>query len=371
MVLAYRGLIPESSAPVDESFSLNTEYINDADPFKVNLSIGVYRTDEGLPWPLPVVAEVENSPKSKKDTFRHEYLTIQGDLEFLNLARNLAFDFSQQSKADDANRNRVVSIQTVSGTGANHIGAKYLSGVLNPQRVWLPDPTWGNHTAIWELVGAKILTYPYYDERNRDVDFTGIMQVLGGESRPGDVVLLHACAHNPTGSDPSKEQWMLLAKLCQRRGLVPFFDLAYQGFASGNVSEDAWAIKHFFSIQPSLEFCVAQSFSKNFGLYGQRVGALHVVVGRDSVGLRPKVLSGLCHLVRGEYSMAPRAGSDIVRSTLEDTYFREKWERDLLCMSKRIKTMRKALYNELIQLGTPGSWTHMTSQVSGLHILKA
>jgi aspartate aminotransferase len=361
---SFTGLIPNSTYPVDEPFSLNAEYFDDNNPSKVNLGIGVYRTEEGHPWPLSVVEEAEKSLYSRQDVSRHEYLTIQGDLKFLDLARDLAFDLVSKSKAEDhQSRKRIVSVQTVSGTGANHIGANYLSKVLRPRRVWLPDLTWSNHAAIWQVVGVEACVYPYYDENVRGINFKGMMRVLGNETQPGDVVLFHACAHNPTGSDPSREQWKSLIELCRCQGLVPFLDLAYQGFASGDVSEDAWAIKTFLN-QPDLEFCVAQSFSKNFGLYGQRAGALHVVVSSKSVEFRDSVLSNLCHFVRGEYSMAPRTGSDIVRTVLENSHLRNQWQQDLLHMSGRIKNMRRGLFDELIKLGTPGSWTHIIQQVS-------
>lgn len=176
-------------------------------------------------------------------------------------------------------------------------------------------------------------------------------------------MILHACAHNPTGADPSKEQWRKLAVLCQQKGLVPFFDLAYQGFASGSLDEDAWAIRHFMNCKPELEFCVAQSFSKNFGLYGQRTGALHVVTSSSSGTLPQVVLANLSHLVRGEYSMAPRGGSEIVRTVLSDEGLRQQWYEDLKHMSGRIKQMRQALYDELIRLGTPGTWNHVLEQI--------
>ena len=363
MVKSYRGIIPSSSSAIDEPFLVNSEYINDCYPNKVNLGIGVYRTDEGTPWPLSVVEEVEQSLQARKDASRHEYLTIQGDLRFLELSRDLAFDFSSNPRVEAAKKMRITSVQTVSGTGANHIGARFLSDVLKPKHVWLPDPTWGNHFAIWELVGVEVRTYPYYSEKLRGVNIAGIMRTLELQAKRGDVILLHACAHNPTGSDPSKEQWMKLAELCDRLGLVPFFDLAYQGFASGDVSKDAWAIKHFFNTLPNLEFCVAQSFSKNFGLYGQRTGALHVVVGQDSVPFKGNVLSTLSHLIRGEYSVAPRAGSDIVRTTLGDPCLRQKWKEDLSRISTRIMAMRRALYDELVRLQTPGCWIHIIQQV--------
>ncbi|KAL6702382.1 hypothetical protein ACN47E_002348 [Coniothyrium glycines] len=362
MAFKITTLVPTSDVPVDEPFAVNADYLADPLPLKVNLGIGVYRTDEGYPWPLPAVLRAEQSLHSDANLSRHEYLAIQGDSKFLDLARDVAFDFSPDSRSGNLDRARVVSVQTVSGTGANHVGAAYLSAVLRPQRVWLPNPTWGNHLAIWERVGVNICNYPYYDEVNHQFDFAGMMAVLQSEAQPGDVLLLHACAHNPTGSDPEEMQWKLIADLCQSQGLVPFFDLAYQGFASGSVSRDAWAIKHFFG-RSGVEFCVAQSFSKNFGLYGQRVGALHVALVKSSIPLRHKAIESLCHLVRSEYSMAPRAGSDIVRRTLESPEIRAQWHADLATMSKRIRVVREALYNELLQLGTPGSWKHIVEQI--------
>lgn len=367
MVEAPPNIVPRCPLPVDEPFAVNAEYADDKDTCKVNLGIGVYRTEEGLPWPLSVVDEVQKSLQLTRDVSRHEYLSIQGDPKFLELARDLAFDFHPDcvSMKQGHDRQRIVSVQTVSGTGANHVGAKYLSTVLSPRRVWLPSPTWSNHTTIWQLVGVEVHTYPYYSEERRGINFVELHKTLANEAATGDVVLLHACAHNPTGSDPSREQWSALIETCERRGLVAFLDLAYQGFASGDVSEDAWVVKEFFS-RPSLQFCVAQSFSKNFGLYGQRAGALHVVIGASSVESRENVLSHLCHLIRGEYSTAPRTGSDIVRTALENESYRKRWKEDLRDMSSRIKRMREALYDELQQLHTPGSWEHIIQQVSQL-----
>ncbi|KAJ4288650.1 hypothetical protein N0V90_011887 [Kalmusia sp. IMI 367209] len=346
MLFQTKSFIPATDVPIDEPFALNAEYLADPSTLKVNLGIGVYRTDKSKPWPLPAVVKAEQSLRSYADPSRHEYLAIQGDLKFLDLARDVAFDLRSERSTNNDERSRIVSVQTVSGTGANHIGAAYLSTVLKPRKVWLPDPTWGNHPAIWERVGVEVCEYPYYNNAAQDFDFSGMMAVLQRHAQPGDVLLLHACAHNPTGSDPDRMQWEAIADLCQRRRLVPFFDLAYQGFASGDVSQDAWAIKHFFG-RAGLEFCVAQSFSKNFGLYGQRAGALHTVIDECSIHLRHKVVANLCHLVRSEYSMAPRAGSDIVRRTLEEPVLRSQWDRDLLVMSGRIKSVREGLYNEL------------------------
>ncbi|ODM23936.1 hypothetical protein SI65_01526 [Aspergillus cristatus] len=353
-----------SILPKDEPFALHGEYLNDPHPNKVNLGIGVYRTENGGPWPLNVVEEAEAQLHQERDEGRHEYLTIQGDLGFLPLARDLAFSFQEHELGlHRGDKDRIVSIQTVSGTGANRVGAEFLARSLKPRTVWIPEPTWGNHHAIWELAQVPIKTYPYYDFEGKCFNYGETAQLLANEAKGGDVVIFHACAHNPTGADPSKEQWMQLANLCQTKSLFPFFDLAYQGFASGSLEEDAWAIRHFLQSRPQLEFCVAQSFSKNFGLYGQRTGALHVVTLSDTGKVPQAVLANLNLLARSEYGMAPRGGSDIVKTVLGSKELREKWHGDLKHMSGRIIAMRQALYDELIRLGTPGTWEHILSQI--------
>lgn len=355
-------------APVDEPFALNAEFLSDTHPLKVNLGIGVYRTDEGASWPLPAVEAAEQRRCRTKLGSRHDYLPIQGDVEFLRLARDVVFGAHDTPAVIDASR--VTSVQTVSGTGANHLGAAFLVRYAGARRVWIPDPTWSNHHAIWDLVGAQRLEYPYFDPQTNGFNFTGMMRCLQQNAEPGDVVLLHACAHNPTGADPDKEQWAAIAELCAQKQLFPFFDLAYQGFASGDLDEDAWAVRHF--ADNGMEICVAQSFSKNFGLYGQRVGALHVVHG-ESVSRQPgmeiAILSNLCHLVRGEFSMAPRNGSDLVKEVLGDSELRERWVQDLKAMSERIRSVRRQLYDELCRLGTPGSWEHIINQVRAVPLL--
>ncbi|OJJ47739.1 hypothetical protein ASPZODRAFT_63994 [Penicilliopsis zonata CBS 506.65] len=351
-----------SVPPADEAFAVNGAYLADTSPDKVNLGIGVYRTDEGRPWPLRVVERAENQLHEEHDAARHEYLAIRGDVEFLDLARDLVFASAGDKEGSD---DRIASVQTVSGTGANRLGADFLAQHLRPGRVWIPEPTWSNHHAIWTFAGVARGTYPYYDVAGKCFDWVRTAQTLNEQASPGDVVVLHACAHNPTGADPSKEQWEKFAALCQAKGLIPFFDLAYQGFASGSVEEDSWAIRHFFHYQPQLEFFVAQSFSKNFGLYGQRAGALHVVTSSAglSTGVSQAVLANLCSLVRGEYSMAPRRGSEIVKTVLRSPDMRRQWHEDLQLMSGRIKAMRQALYDRLVALQTPGTWEHILSQI--------
>jgi aspartate aminotransferase len=363
--------LPETTP--DEPFSVNGAYKQDCNAQKVNLGIGVYRTSEGSPWPLRVVEEAERALYETADVNRHEYLSVQGDSEFLKLAADLVFGFGE-SKSSPASvteeRQRVVSIQTVSGTGANRLGAELLARNVRPGCVWIPNPTWANHLTIWDLAGVPKKEYPHYDPESKSFDFEGTFRTLSTSAKKNDVVILHACAHNPTGADPSKEQWKMLARLCKEKGIIPFFDLAYQGFASGDAKKDAWAIRHFFHDLNQVEFCVAQSFSKNFGLYGQRVGALHVAVASTSPkDVSEKLLANLCHLVRGEYSMAPRGGAEIVKTVLGNENLREKWLVDLTTMSERIRQMRHALFDELVKLGTRGDWNHITNQVSTFYLL--
>lgn len=354
-----------SSAAVDEVFALNAAYSEDSCTTKINLGIGVYRSEEGASWPLPSVEVAEKRRSKANLDSRHDYLQIQGDPQFLRLAREVVFGESGKvrNRGSSNTNTRIASVQTVSGTGANHLGASFLTRFAGVQRAWIPDPTWSNHHAIWDLAGAKRLLYPYFNQAEHTFNFAGMFETLDNEAQQGDVLVLHACAHNPTGADPSQSQWQSIADLCERKGLIPFFDLAYQGFASGNLDEDAWAIRHFFNRNSMSEFCVAQSFSKNFGLYGQRVGALHVVNGSGSLRVNCAIVSNLCHLIRGEFSMAPRGGSDLVREVLQDPILRRYWLQDLADMSERIKSMRQALYEELCRLETPGSWEHVVNQV--------
>ncbi|CAI7597629.1 unnamed protein product [Penicillium pancosmium] len=351
--------------PTDEPFAVNGSYIKDTHPKKVNLGIGVYRTNKGDPWPLRVVEDAEKAIYNAQDISRHEYLSIQGDREFLRLAADLVFDFdSTQSCAGTTHSSlgRVTSIQTVSGTGANRLGAEFLTRNISPRNVWIPAPTWANHHTIWDLAGVPRKEYPYYNNATGEFNYEETLQTLRTSSSKNDILVLHACAHNPTGADPSREQWEGILDLCKEKGLIPFFDLAYQGFASGDVGKDGWAIRRFFE-EGGIEFVVAQSFSKNFGLYGQRVGALHVVSSSSAAqGVSEDILATLCHLVRGEYSMAPRGGAEIVRRVLGNKELRARWAEDLDTMSTRILSMRKALFEELVALGTPGDWGHVVKQ---------
>ncbi|KIA75362.1 aspartate transaminase [Aspergillus ustus] len=348
----------------DEIFALNLAFNSDDHPQKVNLSVGAYRSDSGKPWPLPAVQEAEKQLFAEANAFRHEYTTIAGDAGFLEAARDLMFGFDNlQNAAGTAAKLRISSVQTVAGTGANHLGALFLSKYLKPQTVWLSDPTWANHYTIWDLVKVPYKMYPYYSASDGSFDFHGMMSTLESDAQPGDIILLQACAHNPTGLDPSPQQWKDIANLCDRKHLFPFIDAAYQGFATGCTNNDNWIVRYFLNKKPHIDMCVAQSFSKNLGLYGQRVGAFHYVLNEDGKGLRDTVTDHLCQLIRGEYTMGPVAGSDIVKRVLTNPVLRAQWFENMRSMSFRIVAMRKALFDELTRLKTPGSWKHITEMI--------
>lgn len=299
----------------------------------------------------------------------HEYLGIAGSPTFINLAQSLIFG----TKIAPDIREHIASVQTVSGTGANHMAALFLAKHLHPKRVFIPSPTWVNHKSIWTMAGVPHEEYPYYSSNTHAVDLQGMLSTLEKQAEPNDVVILQACAHNPTGVDLSHSQWAEVARVIKRKNLFVVFDSAYQGFATGDVDGDAWAVRYFVeqlildaesgseldSHHPGL--CIAQSFSKNFGLYGERVGAIHLVVPRSlsAQGARSELMA----IARSEYSNPPRFGASIVQTVLGDDHIRDQWQQDLITMSARIKSMRRELRQRMERLGTPGDWSHVESQI--------
>ncbi|KAL1614290.1 hypothetical protein SLS54_009857 [Diplodia seriata] len=277
----------------------------------------------------------------------HEHLPLSGHPGLVAGAQRLVFGLDPKLTA------RIASVQTVSGTGANHLGARFLSDALAPKRVWISDPSWINHPEVWQNVNPNIgrRAYPYYAKDTQSVDFDGMVDTLRRDAAPGDIVILHGCAHNPTGLDLTEEQWKTVAKLCKEKG---------QGFASGNLEKDAWPIRHFVDGQ-CMEVAVAQSFSKNFGLYGERVGALHIVT--QSAEVMSKVVGKLTRLQRAEITSPPAYGARIVARILGDARLMDQWQDDLDTMSGRMKQMRKRLYEELKKRDAPGSWDHILSEI--------
>ncbi|KAH7232492.1 aspartate aminotransferase [Fusarium solani] len=347
--------------PLDGPFALDAAYRKDTHEKKVNLGIGAYRDDQGQPWVLSAVKEAKQKLTSSAG-WLHEYLPPQGDEDFLQSAKAVLFGRSLSSSDESA----IASVQTVSGTGANSLAARFAGRYIRPGQIWLPDPTWINHFKIWSENAPDVpqRQYPYYNPATLSFDFDGMVDKLRREAVAGDAVLLHACAHNPTGLDPTQQQWRDIAALCEEKQLFAIFDVAYQGFASGNLDSDAWAVQHFLTSCPNLEFAACQSFSKNFGLYGERLGVLHFVTSRhlEASTAALAVRSRLVALQRSDISTTPRFGSDVAGLVLSSSDLFAMWLNDLEVMTGRLKGMRIALYAELVRLGTPGDWTHLIKQ---------
>ncbi|XP_026878807.2 aspartate aminotransferase, cytoplasmic [Electrophorus electricus] len=339
-------------------FKLTADFREDQSPNKVNLGVGAYRTDEGQPWVLPVVRKVEKMI-AEDNSLNHEYLPILGLPEFRSSASKIVLGENSPAVLEK----RVGAVQCLGGTGALKIGAEFLrrwhNGGNTKTPVYVSAPTWENHNGVFANAGFEdIRPYKYWNAEKRGLDLAGFLGDL--ESAPEQsVIVLHACAHNPTGTDPSKDEWEQIAQVMKRRSLFPFFDSAYQGFASGNLEKDAWAVRFFVSQRFEI-FC-AQSFSKNFGLYNERVGNL-TVVAKDEDNLT-RVLSQMEKIVRITWSNPPSQGARVVSITLNNPELFTEWKDNVKTMADRVLLMRAELKAKLLALGTPGTWEHITEQI--------
>ncbi|ERF69357.1 hypothetical protein EPUS_08830 [Endocarpon pusillum Z07020] len=346
-------------AAEDPLFGLMAAYKKDTFDKKVDLGIGAYRDDNAKPWVLPVVKKADDLLRKDPD-LNHEYLPIAGLADFTTASQKLVLGADSPAIREK----RVVSFQTVSGTGAVHLGGAFLSKFL-PQptpAIYMSSPTWANHNQIFTNVRLPIKSYPYFSSETKMLDFEGMISALSSATK-GSIILLHACAHNPTGVDPTQDQWKKIAEVVKAGSHFPFFDCAYQGFASGDLAKDAWAVRYF--VEQGFELCVAQSYAKNFGLYGERAGAFHFVTapGSDAQDTVSRIASQLAILQRSEISNPPAYGARIASMILNDENLFKEWERDLKTMSGRIIEMRKAFRDKLEEFQTPGTWNHITSQI--------
>ncbi|KAI4841710.1 aspartate aminotransferase, partial [Aureobasidium sp. EXF-8846] len=295
-------------APEDPLFGLMAAFRRDTDSSKVDLGIGAYRDNNAKPWVLPVVKKADDLLRQDPN-LNHEYLPIAGLAEFTSASQKLIFGADSPALKE----NRAVALQTISGTGAVHLGAAFLAKFYNPSNseaktIYVSNPTWANHNQIFSNVKLPIKNYPYFSAETKGLDFKGMVQTI--EQAPeSSVILLHACAHNPTGVDPTQDQWKEIASLMKSKSQFPFFDCAYQGFASGDLNKDAWAIRYF--VEQGFEMFVAQSYAKNFGLYGERAGCFHFVTGpgSDAADTAARVGSQLAILQRSEISNPPAYGA--------------------------------------------------------------
>lgn len=340
-------------APKDTIFELTAAYKADTDAHKINLGVGAYRDNNGLPWTLPVVKKAEHHivDDAKLD---HEYLPIDGLKQFTEASVRLVLGKDSEAIVE----NRYASCQTLSGTGACRLGADFLRQFA-PGTVYLSDPTWANHRAIFSLAGFEdIREYPYWNKDTRSLALDAMLQCFR-EAPEKSILVLHPCAHNPTGVDPTFEQWKLIAEVAKERNHIVFFDSAYQGFASGDLEKDARSIRYFVS--QGFQLLVAQSYSKNFGLYNERTGCLTVVTRNNEEAV--KATSQLCKIVRAGYSNPPAFGARIVQTVLNNAQLYQEWVEQLKMMADRVIEMREALNKALVQLGTPGNWDHVVQQI--------
>nr|AIT70228.1 aspartate aminotransferase [Dictyopteris undulata] len=339
--------------PPDPILGLTEAFNKDTDPRKVSLGVGAYRGDDGKPLVLDTVRKAEKIMLEK--ALNHEYAGIVGLPDFTKLS--LAFAYGKN--ADVLKERRVAGVQTLSGTGACRVMGELMArfrGQGTP--IYVPNPTWGNHIPIFKNSGLEVRKYRYYDPKTVGLDFQGLLSDVQA-AEDDSLFLLHACAHNPTGVDPTREQWAELSKLMKAKKHTVFFDCAYQGFASGDSEKDAWAIRRF--VDDGHCIALAQSFAKNFGLYGERIGALSVVCNDADEAAR--VTSQLKLVIRPMYSNPPIYGARLVTEVLSDPALTQEWSAECKAMADRIISMRTELRSCLERLGSKRSWEHITSQI--------
>ncbi|VDK42369.1 unnamed protein product [Anisakis simplex] len=362
--------------PPDPILGVTEAYKLDKNPNKVNLGVGAYRDNSGKPYVLPSVRKAEESIMDAH--MDKEYAAISGIPEFTRLAAQLAL--GERSSAISQHRN--VTVQSVSGTGALRIGAEFLAKCLDgPKVVHIPMPSWGNHVSIFrqlffhlsvDLSGQKMLLqnstlncsgfevkrYRYYNRKTCGFDESGALEDVSKAPR-NSVILLHACAHNPTGVDPKLEQWKKLEEVIRERKLLPFFDMAYQGFASGCIDRDAFAVRYF--IDRGNCVALAQSFAKNMGLYGERTGAFTLVCSSEEEALR--VMSQVKRVIRPMISNPPIHGARIAATILGNASLKKQWLKEVKEMAERIISMRLHLRDILKMEGSTRNWQHIVDQI--------
>jgi aspartate/tyrosine/aromatic aminotransferase len=338
------------TAPPDPILGITEAFQGDPRPGKINLSVGVYKDATGTTPILTVVKEAERRLLEQEKS--KGYKPITGDPEYCRLVQALLFG----SEHEIVSSGRAATAHTPGGTGALRVAADYLHVCHPGVTVWVSDPTWANHTKIFQAAGLQQGTYPYFDAKNSALDIEGMLNKLDTLPK-GDVVLLHACCHNPSGVDPSPEQWQRIAQVVASRGLVPLVDFAYQGFGEG-LEADAAGLSVLTSELDELLVC--SSFSKNFGLYNERTGALTVVAKQRPAA--QAVLSQLKICIRTNYSNPPAHGAAIVATILGDAELRSRWEKELADMRARIHAMREQFAAALESKGAKADFSFITRQ---------
>lgn len=338
------------AAPKDAILGLGEAFKADPRSEKINLSVGVYQDENGKTPLLECVKEAERRLAANPTT--KSYLPISGLAEYCKATAELAFGAGSEPLVSK----RVAWAQTPGGTGALRVSADFIAGNLKGATVWMSEPTWPNHPQIFSAAGIATKGYAYFDAPNNSLNLAGMLAAIE-KMAPGDVILLHGCCHNPTGIDPTAAEWKQIADAVFARGVLPLLDFAYQGFGDG-LEEDAVALREF--AQAGGEFIVCSSFSKNFGLYRERVGAVAVVCksAQDVVAVQ----SQLNRVVRANYSNPPAHGAEIVETILKDPELRQMWEKELATMRDRINGMRSQLVQALAEKGVPGDYSFIKDQ---------
>jgi len=350
---SYLSQVP--MGPPDAILGIAEAFGTCEDENKVNVCVGAYRDENGKPWVLPSVRAAERL--MIEEDINKEYAPIVGNPAFIRRA----LEFAYGKDVMEAQGKTIAGTATLSGTGACRIGGAFLAKFLGEgTKIYLPDPTWGNHIAIFREAGLDVQRYRYYSRATNGLDYDNMMEDLKAAPE-GSAVLLHACAHNPTGCDPTQEQWGEISQLCQDRQLHVFFDCAYQGFASGNSEKDAWAIRKFVEDGGHASLMLAQSFAKNFGLYGERCGTLSILT--DNEEEKERVMSQLKLIVRPMYSSPPIHGAHIVNTVLSSPELSAQYVDECAHMAQRIDAMRTALTKALKAAGSTHDWSHITSQI--------
>lgn len=333
--------------PADEFNDIRKKLNADTSPERIDVSAGVYRDSVGQPYTLPAVT----AAKQKIIDLDHDYNLCTGIPDFIASASKIAVGETALAEK------RVASCQTVGGTGACHLGAAFLVQKCQYTNFYLGTPYWPNYTPLITHAGGKLITYEYYDAKTKKVNFENVLATLSSAPEKS-VFVFQLCCHNPTATDLSSEQWAEIAEAMKSRKLIAFFDSAYQGMASGFVEKDGAPVRLF--AEKGLEILVAQSFSKNLGLYGERIGCLHIVSADAET--TPLVADQLRYIYRAECSSSPAFPARIVSTVTGDADLCAQWKQNLEEMAQRLIQTRAYIYKKLLDLETPGDWLHVTSQ---------
>lgn len=339
-----------SAAPADPILGLTEEFKADPREDKINLGVGVYKNEHGETPVLTSVKKAEALLLDKETT--KSYLSIPGTAEYGLAVQQLLFG----EHADVIKDKRAQTAHSPGGTGALRLAGEFIKRHLGDVTIWISNPTWANHKGVFTAAGLTLAEYSYYDPAKNDKDFSAMVADLE-KAAAGDVVLLHGCCHNPTGIDPTEQEWQTLADLCQRKGLLPMFDFAYQGFAKG-VEEDAVGLRIFANVCP--ELLIASSFSKNFGLYNERVGAFTLVGRQEQEAVT--AFSQVKSIARVIYSNPPAHGAAVVTTILNDPTLKAEWLKELATMRDRIKAMRTEFVKTLKAQGVSRDFSFIEQQ---------